>query len=221
MFKDKLKELGLEPDAIKKIVSAHQEELANTYVPKTRFDEEREAHKATKETLSEREKAIESLKKLEGQTEEMKKQLEDISQKAKADAEDWQKQQEQLEAKQEMERKKMALALALSTDEKLSPIDVEYVSTLFSIDDIKLKDGESAIDSGFKEQFEKLTEARPQLFVKRETEPQTKGWNFQGTTPPDGDKNPGNTATDAESFGKNLAKSVLQRRGITDKNKED
>ena len=77
MKKDELIKLGLTDELAAKVESASAEELKG-FIPKSRFDEVNNDLKTAKETITERDKQIEGLKKSSGDSEALKKQIEQI-----------------------------------------------------------------------------------------------------------------------------------------------
>lgn len=84
MKKEDFLKLGVEEELAGKLAEASADELKG-FIPKTRFDEVNNELKAVKETISERDKQLEELKKSSGDNEALKKQIADL-QKANKEA---------------------------------------------------------------------------------------------------------------------------------------
>lgn len=89
-MRDKLKALALETDMIDKIDAILKEYIKDAYIPKSRFDEINEAKKKFESEVNERDKQLEELKKSSGDSDALKKQIENLqadNKKAKAEYE--------------------------------------------------------------------------------------------------------------------------------------
>lgn len=219
MFKKVLKELGfLNEEQVQKIDKLHLDEIADSYVPLSRLEEEREAHKKTRATLDEQSGQIKQLQEANQTTEQLKQQLETMTKKAEEDRQQWETKQNETVKNFELERKKLALSMAIASDDKLSPIDLDYVAGLYDLDTIKLDEKGNKIKSGFVEQHDRILKERPNLFMERGRKGVVK---FAGAEPGDGEGG-GNDTNTPEQYGRKLAQTVLKRRGLLNtETKED
>lgn len=90
MKKEELMKIEGMTDAIADAVEAAVGDELKNYIPKSRFDEVNEAKKKAEALIKERDKQLETIKNASGDTETLKKQIEDLqadNKKAKADYE--------------------------------------------------------------------------------------------------------------------------------------
>lgn len=95
MKKEEFIALGISEEAAEKAANASAEELKG-YVPKARFDEVNEAKKAAENTVKERDKQLEDLKKSTGDAEALQKQIEELQESNKVAAQEHEKAMKQL-----------------------------------------------------------------------------------------------------------------------------
>ena len=197
MDKKTLLEIGLTEEQATKILK----ELKDGYVDKTTLEQKQTEITNLTEQVQERDKQIESLKKFEGDNEQLKTKLQEMEDTNKTKADEYSK-------NLLMERKKSAIRFALLEDEGGKPYDVSMVAGMFNLDNINLNE-DGSIANGFKEQNENLRKDKAFLFAT--TEPA--GSKKTGFTPPDGSK--GDPKADTpEAFGARLAQNKLQMMGI-------
>jgi predicted nuclease with TOPRIM domain len=197
MDKKKLLEMGLTEEQATKILK----ELKDGYVDKTTLEQKQTEITNLKEQVQERDKQIESLKKFEGDNEQLKTKLQEMEDTNKSKADEYSK-------TLLMERKKSAIRFALLEDEGGKPYDVSMVAGMFNLDNINLNE-DGSIANGFKEQNENLRKEKAFLFATTEQA----GARRTGFTPPDGSK--GDPKADTpEAFGARLAQNKLQMMGI-------
>lgn len=202
MDKKKLLEIGLTEEQAKQVLDTLKEE----YVDKNTFQaKELEVTNLT-EQLNQRDEQITSLKKFEGDNEELKTKIKEMETSNKAKTEEYTN-------TLLMERKKSAIRFALLEDEQGKPYDVSMVAGMFNLDNVHLNE-DGSIATGYKEQNDTLRKEKGFLFNTVQQEVQNKGTKRVGNTPPDGQANPPKTDT-AEAFGARLAQNKLQMMGIT------
>lgn len=205
MDKQKLQEMGLTEEQIKKVLDT----LKKGYVDKVTFEQKETELTNLSEQLKERDKQIESLKKFEGDNDALQTKIKEMETTNKTKADEYAKTLLQ-------ERKKSAVRFALLEDEGGKPYDVAMVAGMFNLDTINLNE-DGSIANGFKEQNETLRKDKSFLFNK--VQEQNPGTKRMGTTPPDGQKNPP-AADTPESFGARLAQTRLQQMGIKPKTEQ-
>lgn len=84
MIKEELKALGLTDEQIGKVEEAYKE-----FIPKSRFDEVNEAKKKAEDTIKERDKQLEALKKSSGDAEALKAEITKLQTENKTTAEQY------------------------------------------------------------------------------------------------------------------------------------
>lgn len=210
MNKDELIKLGLTEAQVESIIKAHKEVISGNFITKHRFDEVNNELKAVKESVAERTKQIENLKKFEGDNKALIEKLSLLEETSK-------QKDDELQTKILLERKRNAIKLALLEDAEGKPFDAEMVLGLFNTDNIVVDEKTGQIISGYKEQNENIRKEKSFLFTPKpgtqaqQTTPQ--GWKPAGTTPPDGTK--GQTTVDTSTaYGKQLAQTKLGMLGI-------
>ena len=137
--------------------------LDGQYVPKARFNEVNEEKNTLKKTVTERDGQLEELKKVNGNSEELKKQIETLQESNKKSVADYEEQLKTL-------RLSTAIKLAL-TDAQ----DVDIVESLIKKD--KLVYDEDGKVVGLDEQIKSLRTEKPFLFKIKE---KTNGYTPKG-----------------------------------------
>ena len=90
MKKEEFIALGISEEVAEKAANASAEELKG-YVPKSRFDEVNEAKKTAENTIKERDKQLEDLKKSAGDSEALQKQIAELQESNKTAAQEHEK----------------------------------------------------------------------------------------------------------------------------------
>jgi HSP90 family molecular chaperone len=172
MKKEDLIKLGLDEETAQKVADASAEELKG-FIPKTRFDEVNESNKQLKNDVSDRDKQLEDLKKVDA--EGLQKKIEELqaTNKTNQDAYDAKIKQIQLDAAVE---KALLGAKAKNT---------KAVKALLELENAEI-DGESI--KGLDEQLKKLQEADDTKFL---FEPAKAGSNLKGIKPGESGELPG------------------------------
>ena len=135
--------------------------LDGAYVPKSRFNEVNEEKKTLQQTVSERDKQLETLKKNTGDSETLKKQIKELQDKNKADA-----------AEAEAKMKDLRLTSAIQVAVAGSAQDADIVAGLFDKDKLVL--GEDGKVAGLDEQLKAIRESKPFLFKEDKKPPEYK-----------------------------------------------
>ena len=162
MKKDELIKLGLTEELAAKVESASAEELKG-FIPKSRFDEVNNDLKTAKETITERDKQIEGLKKSSGDSEALKKQIEQIQSDNKKKDE---------EHAAEIKRLKIDAAIDTALTEAKAK-NLKAAKALLDMEKITLNDkGEI---TGLSEQIKSLTGSKDTSFIF-----DSKGGAFKG-----------------------------------------
>ena len=206
MDKKKLLEMGLTEEQATNVLKS----LKENYVEKTKFEEKVLEVTNLNEQVTQRDEQINSLKKFEGDNEELKSKLKEMETTNKTKADEYTK-------TLQLERKKSAVRFALLEDENGKPFDVGMVAGMFNLDTINLNE-DGSIANGFKEQNETLRKDKAFLFNTNQTQG-GKGTKRIGDTPPDGQGKPPITDT-PESYGARLAQNKLAMMGIKPKTDE-
>lgn len=132
--------------------------LDGSYVPKSRFNEVNEEKNTLKNTVADRDKQLEALKKTSGDAEGLKKQIESL-------------QAENKKAKEESEAKLKDLqfnnAIKLAIVEKAQDVDI----VLQQFDKSKLILGADGKVTGLDEQLKMLEKEKPFLFKQQNQNP--------------------------------------------------
>lgn len=162
MKKDELVKLGLTEELAAKVESASAEELKG-FIPKSRFDEVNTDLKTAKETITERDKQIEGLKKSSGDSEALKKQIEQIQSDNKKKDE---------EHAAEIKRLKIDAAIDTALTEAKAK-NLKAAKALLDMEKITLNDkGEI---TGLSEQIKSLSGSKDTSFIF-----DSKGGSFKG-----------------------------------------
>ncbi|WP_138496343.1 phage scaffolding protein [Paenibacillus pinistramenti] len=169
MNKEQFIALGLSEDLATKAAAASADEL-KSFVPKARFDEINTAKKSAEDTLKDRDKQLEDLKKSAGDNETLKKQIETLQGENKAT-------KEQYEAKVKDLQLTTAIKLALAGQAH----DPDIVAGLLDKSKIELDDS-GAVKGGLDDQVKALRESKGFLFAQKEEAKPT----FKGAKPPEG-----------------------------------
>ena len=199
-MKEKLVKLGLSDELAQKVLDNFGDIVDGVYVTKERFNEVNKEKKTLEDTVTERDKQLEDLKKNNESNEDLKKTIQDLQQAnkdAKAEAD------KQLAA----ERKSNAIKLELMGKVH----NPEVVMNMLKLDDIIMEDGTGKVKSGLKEALASLKKTDSYLFVPEDDG--SKGNNqgganayVKGATPKDGEGSQPTNLSKAEIFAKDLAK---------------
>lgn len=142
------------------------------WFPKEKFDEANTAKKKAEESLKERDKQLEELKKSSGDNEALKQQIEALQTENKTAREQY-----------EAEKQELKLNTALKLDLGNSVHDVDMVISLLDKSIIELGD-DGSIKKGYKEQIETLRDGKSFLFVPEQAAPTFRGMSPTDGTPP-------------------------------------
>lgn len=159
MTKEELKALGLDDAQADKVAAAIATELKG-YVAKTKFDEVSESKKSLESQIADRDKQLEALKKSAGDTEGLKKQIEDL-----------QAENKKVKTEHEAAMKDMQFTNAIKLAIADKAQDVDLVAGLF--DKSKLILGTDGKITGLDEQVKALQKEKAFLF-KANPNPQYK-----------------------------------------------
>ncbi len=169
MKKEDFLKLGVEEELAGKLAEASAEELKG-FIPKSRFDEVNGELKGLKETVAERDKQLEELKKSSGDNEALKKQIADL-QKANKEA----------SAAHEAEMQKLRLDNAVDAALlKAGAKNIKAVRALFDESKFKL-DTEGDVE-GLADALKAVQESDSYLF---ESQKQAKGFHPGASKDPD------------------------------------
>lgn len=160
-LKEQLLNIGLTDETAQKVIIV----VGESYIPKLQFDEISEENKTLKQSITDRDKQLEDLKKVSGDNEELKKQIETLQ---KLNAE----QKKTHEAEINQMRLDNAIDTALTA---AGAKNNKAVKSLLNMDKVKL--GEDGKLSGLDDQLEALQKSDGYMFA--ENQPPT----FRGFQP--------------------------------------
>ena len=173
MNKEDLIAMGLTEDQAKKVMAS----LDGNFVTKTRFNEVNEENKTLKQSVADRDKQLDDLKKSSGDNAELKKQIETL-------------QQQNAEQKKAHDTEMAQLRLDNAIDSALTAAGAKNVKAVKPfIDATKIKLGDDGKLTGLDEQLKEVQKTEGYLFAEKQ---QTKQQTFKGFQPgASGDVKPG------------------------------
>lgn len=148
-LKEQLVGMGLTEEMAQKVID---EVIDGNYIPKSRFNEINEENKTLKQSITDRDKQLEDLKKSSGDNAELKKQIEGLQQQ-NAD------QKKAHDAEMEQLRLETAIETALIT---AGAKNAKAVRSLLNASNLKLAADGSV--EGLKEQLETVQKSDPYMF---------------------------------------------------------
>lgn len=197
-MKDKLVKLGLSDELAQKVVDNFGDIVDGVYVTKERFNEVNKEKKTLEDTVAERDKQLEQIKKDNDSNEDLKKTIQDL-QKANKDAKD--------EADKALAAERKSNAIKLELIGKVHNPDV--VMNMLKMDDI-IMDDNGKVKSGLKESLAGLKKTDSYLFIPEDNNNGSNQNNAQsyvkGATPKDGEGARPTNLSPGELFAKSLAK---------------
>ncbi len=163
MKKEDFKKIGVSEELAATCEKASLEELKD-YIPRTRMNEVNEENKTLKQSLTDRDKQLEELKKSSGDSEELKKQIEAL-------------QQQNAEQKKAHETEMAALKLDNAVETALTAAGAKNSKAVRSLFDVtKLKLAEDGSVEGLKEQIAAVQKSDPYMFAEKEQKTNLKGF---------------------------------------------
>ena len=163
MKKEDLIAMGLTEEQAKKVMDS----LDGNFVTKTRFNEVNEENKTLKQSVADRDKQLEDLKKSSGDNAELKKQIETL-------------QQQNAEPQKAHEAELKQLKLDNAIDTALTAAGAKNVKAVKPfIDTTKIKLGEDGKLTGLDEQLKEVQKTEGYLFAEKQQKQQT----FKGFQP--------------------------------------
>lgn len=163
MKKEDLIAMGLTEEQAKKVMDS----LDGSFVTKTRFNEVNEENKTLKQSVTDRDKQLEDLKKSSGDNAELKKQIETL-------------QQQNAEQQKAHEAELKQLKLDNAIDTALTTAGAKNVKAVKPfIDTTKIKLGEDGKLTGLDEQLKEVQKTEGYLFAEKQQKQQT----FKGFQP--------------------------------------
>jgi predicted RNase H-like nuclease (RuvC/YqgF family) len=163
-LKELLKKAGIPEDKLDSVIAEVNKTLPLYFVPKDKYNEAAEAKKKLEADIQERDNQLEQLKNVAGNSEELKKQIEQLQAENKKASEEWQAKMAQMQLDFTIEK---ALAAAKAKN-------IKAVKALLDMDKVKL-DGDQLL--GIDEQLKALQQSDPYLFGES-------GKVGSGTNPP-------------------------------------
>lgn len=148
-LKEQLVGMGLTEELAQKVID---EVIDGNYIPKSRFNEVNEENKTLKQSVSDRDKQLEDLKKSSGDNAELKKQIEGLQQQ-NAD------QKKAHDAEMEQLKLENAIETTLIT---AGAKNAKAVRSLLNASNLKLV-ADGSVD-GLKEQLEAVQKSDPYMF---------------------------------------------------------
>lgn len=163
MKKEDLIAMGLTEDQAKKVMDS----LDGNFVTKTRFNEVNEENKTLKQSVADRDKQLEDLKKSSGDNAELKKQIETL-------------QQQNAEQQKAHEAELKQLKLDNAIDTALTAAGAKNVKAVKPfIDTTKIKLGDDGKLTGLDEQLKEVQKTEGYLFAEKQQKQQA----FKGFQP--------------------------------------
>ena len=163
MKKEDLIAMGLTEEQAKKVMDS----LDGNFVTKTRFNEVNEENKTLKQSVADRDKQLEDLKKSSGDNAELKKQIETL-------------QQQNAEQQKAHEAELKQLKLDNAIDTALTAAGAKNVKAVKPfIDTTKIKLGEDGKLTGLDEPLKEVQKTEGYLFAEKQQKQQT----FKGFQP--------------------------------------
>ena len=160
MKKEDLIAMGLTEEQAKKVL----ESLDGNFVTKTRFNEVNEENKALKQSVADRDKQLEDLKKSGGDNAELKKQIEAL-------------QQQNSEQKKAHEAELSRLKLDNAIDSALAAAGAKNAKAVKALLDVsKVKLGDDGKLTGWEEQLAAVQKSDSYLFAEQVKQPVFKGF---------------------------------------------
>lgn len=160
MKKEDLIAMGLTEEQAKKVL----ESLDGNFVTKTRFNEVNEENKALKQSVADRDKQLEDLKKSGGDNAELKKQIEAL-------------QQQNSEQKKAHEAELSRLKLDNAIDSALAAAGAKNAKAVKALLDVsKVKLGDDGKLTGWEEQLAAVQKSDSYLFAEQAKQPIFKGF---------------------------------------------
>ena len=189
MKKEDLIAMGLTEDQAKKVMDS----LDGNFVTKTRFNEVNEENKTLKQSVADRDKQLDDLKKSSGDNAELKKQIEDLQETNKSEAK---------KHADEMKELRLTNAIKLAVAGKVH--DEDMTAALFDRSRLILADDGKV--SGLNEQLESIRKEKAFLFKD--------GDGGQGSG---GKGKPGYKPKGGETHNEGYAAQYAQRRNEAEK----
>lgn len=163
MKKEDLIAMGLTEEQAKKVMDS----LDGNFITKTRFNEVNEENKTLKQSVADRDKQLEDLKKSSGDNAELKKQIETL-------------QQQNAEQQKAHEAELKQLKLDNAIDTALTAAGAKNVKAVKPfVDTTKIKLGEDGKLTGLDEQLKEVQKTEGYLFAEKQQKQQT----FKGFQP--------------------------------------
>ena len=163
MKKEDLIAMGLTEEQAKKVMDS----LDGNFVTKTRFNEVNEENKTLKQSVADRDKQLEDVKKSSGDNAKLKKQIETL-------------QQQNAEQQKAHEAELKQLKLDNAIDTALTAAGAKNVKAVKPfIDTTKIKLGEDGKLTGLDEQLKEVQKTEGYLFAEKQQKQQT----FKGFQP--------------------------------------
>lgn len=193
--KEQLMAMGLTAEQADSVIKAHNDTIADQYIPMHRFNEVYEENKKNKETITTLNQQITQLSEFQGTNEELTQRINTLT---------TQNTEMQQKHQQEIDQLKHENAIRLGvTNYKCKPHDVDLV--MGKIDREKLTFNDKGEVSGLSEQLDALSKDSSFLFQTTVQTPNKPAWFPKGTEPESG-KNPQETLSAAAQLGAALAK---------------
>jgi hypothetical protein len=163
---EEMVEQGVPQEVAEKIAKSHKDTIDGSYIPKSKFEAERDKSKALTEQVTERDKQIKEFGDFKGTKEELEKKVAKLEESNAADAK---KYKEEVKAAEKAAELKFALSDTF--------IDVSDAIEKLDLAKISLKDGKF---SGLKEQVEELMKAKPHWVKQKAADSDDGGGSNEG-----------------------------------------
>lgn len=163
-LKEQLVQMGLTEELAQKVID---EVVDGNFIPKSRFNEVNEENKALKQSVADRDKQLEDLKKSSGDNAELKKQIETL-------------QQQNADQKKAHDAEMAQLKLDNAVEAALAAAGAKNAKAVKAcIDMTNVKLGEDGKLTGWDEQLTAIQKSDPYMFTEKQQKQQT----FKGFQP--------------------------------------
>lgn len=202
---EELTAIGLSDEQAKNVMSMFKSSIDGNYVPKATFEAERQKVKDRDAMITERDTQISDLSKFKGDTEQLQKKIDDLTNQNAEDRKAYEEKMQQMEIES---------TLRLEVADKVHNFD--DILPKLDVSKIAFKDGK--VVSGLSEQLDGIKASNPYYFKEEPSAPDKGlpgGWRPSGREPAESSgSQTGNVAAD---FGKSLAQSQIQNSATMQK----
>lgn len=200
MNKNQLIEKGLTEEQADIVLAMYKDDLDGKFIPKEKFDAERQKVTALNDQLTERDSRISKLTAFEGDNESLKAMIDKLEVDSKTATDSYNKKIKEME---------MSMAIKMALADKVYNVD-DIVAKL-DMDKVVIKDG--AVLAGLNEQVEAIKQASPYYFKNDDPSP-IGGWKVSGAESGDGGKD--KPVSESVAWATRLAESRSKSQDVSD-----